>query len=166
MILAPAGGTDAAVHFKNTVLNSVPLDRCAQFVTDCQITELAAIYGRNGVRVWGVTPGDGFRNRRKWDLIDPGDAVLFCGKGEVFAHAFVNYRLHNRALAIDLWGQDRKGRTWEYVYFTSQPLIHSIRYRQIARAIGFSDDFVVLGFMVLDELKSAKILHEFDLADT
>ena len=129
------------------------------------VAELAVIYGREGARVWGVTPGNGFRNRKKWDLIDPGDAVLFCGKGEVFTYAFVTHKLHNRALAVDLWGKDAKGHTWEYIYFVSEPLTHSIRYARLARVIGFAPEFVVLGFMVLNEEKSAKVLHEFNLAD-
>ena len=126
VILSPAGGRDAAVHFKNTVLNPVSLDRFAQFVSPPELAELAAIYGQEGARVWGVTPGDAFRSRSKWGLIDPGDAVLFCGRGEVFAYAFVKHKLHNRQLAIDLWGKDGSGRTWEYIYFVSEPLTHSI----------------------------------------
>ena len=165
VILQPAGSRHAAAHFNNTVLNPVSLRRCAEFVAASDIAELAEIYGRDGARVWGVTPGEGFRNKSKWDLIDPGDAVLFCGKGEAFAHAFVKHKLHNRGLAMDLWGKDRKGGTWEYIYFVSEPLTHSIRYARLARVIGFAPEFVVLGFMVLNEEKSAKVLHEFNLAD-
>ena len=165
VILQPAGSRDAAVHFKNTILSPVSLLRCAEFLSAPDIAELAEIYGRDGTRVWGVMPGEGFRNKSKWELIDPGDAVLFCGKGEVFAHAFVKHKLHNRGLATDLWGKDKKGRTWEYIYFVSEPLTHSISYTKLARAIGYSSDFVVLGFMVLDEHQSAKVLHDFHLAD-
>lgn len=71
-------------------------------------------------------------------MIDPGDAVLFCGKGECLTKA---------------------------IYFVSAPLTHSINYGRLARAIGFSPDFVVLGFMVLNEEKSGRVLHEFNLAD-
>jgi len=165
VILQPAGSRDAAVHFKNTILSPVSLHRCAEFLSAPDIAELAEIYGRDGTRVWGVMPGEGFRNKSKWELIDSGDAVLVCGKGEVFAHAFVKHKLHNRGLATDLWGKDKKGRTWEYIYFVSEPLTHSISYTKLARAIGYSSDFVVLGFMVLDEHKSAKVLHDFHLAD-
>ncbi len=165
VILQPAGSGDAADHFKNTILKSVSLHRCAEFISAPDVAELATIYGRDGARVWGVTPGEAFRNRKKWELIDPGDAVLFCGKGEVFAYAFVKHKLHNRQLAIDLWGKDRKGRTWEYIYFVSAPLTHSINYGRLARAIGFSPDFVVLGFMVLNDEKSGRVLRDFNLAD-
>ena len=165
VILQPAGSGEVAAHFKNTILNPVSLHRCAQFLSPPDIAELAEIYGRDGTRVWGVMPGEGFRNKSKWELIDPGDAVLFCGKGEVFAHAFVKHKLHNRGLATDLWGKDKKGRTWEYIYFVSAPLTHSINYGRLAGAIGFAPDFVVLGFMVLNEERSGRVLHEFNLAD-
>jgi hypothetical protein len=165
VILQPAGGSPASDHFAKTILTPVPLRRCAEFIPAMDVAELAAIYGREGARVWGVTPGEAFRNRKKWDLIDPGDAVLFCGKGEVFAHAFVTHKLRNRELAFDLWGKDAKGQTWEYIYFVSEPLNHSIPYARLARVIDFSPDFVVLGFMVLDGEKSARVLHEFGIAD-
>ena len=165
VILQPAGGSPASDHFGKTILTSVPLLRCAEFISAMDVAELATIYGREGARVWGVTPGDGFRNRKKWEKIDPGDAVLFCGKGEVFAHAFVTHKLRNRELAEDLWGKDAKGQTWEYIYFVSEPMNHSISYARLARVIDYSPDFVVLGLMVLDEVKSAKVLQEFNLAD-
>ncbi len=135
VILQPAGSGDAADHFKNTILKPVSLHRCAEFISAPDVAELAAIYGRDGARIWGVTP------------------------------AFVKHKLHNRQLAIDLWGKDRKGRTWEYIYFVSAPLTHSINYGRLARAIGFSPDFVVLGFMVLNDEKSGRVLREFNLAD-
>jgi hypothetical protein len=165
VILQPAGSTAAAIHYKNTVLTPVSLHRCAEFISALDVAELASIYGRDGAHIWGVTPGERFRNKAKWEWIDPGDAVLFCGNGEVFASAFVTHKLHNRDFAVHLWGKDRKGRTWEYVYFVSPPVTQSIKYRRLARVVGFSDDYVVLGFTVLREDKSAKILHEFGLAD-
>ena len=165
VILQPAGSPAAAIHYKNTILEPVSLHRCAEFISAPDVAELATIHGRDGAHVWGVTPGESFRNRTKWEKIDPGDAVLFCGNGEVFASAFVTHKLHNRALAVDLWRKDRKGRTWEYIYFVSAPLTQAIKYRRLARAVGFSDGYVVLGFTVLREDQSAKILHEFGLAD-
>src|SRR5205823_628315 len=60
VILQPAGSRDAAVHFKNTILSPVSLHRCAEFLSAPDIAELAEIYGRDGTRVWGVMPGEGF----------------------------------------------------------------------------------------------------------
>lgn len=165
IVLQPAGGAGAIAHFNKTVRQPVPLDHITQFVSTEDGAELAIIYNHKEVRVWGVTPGEAFRNRKKWERIEPGDVVLFCGKGEVFAYAFVKHKLHSRPLAIGLWGKDEKGHTWEYVYFVSQPLTHSISYGRLASAIGFSPDFVVLGLTVLDEEKSAKVLEEFNLMD-
>jgi hypothetical protein len=165
VILQPAGGTNAADHFNKTIRRRVPLSHIRRFVSADDAAELAAVYGTEGARVWGVTPGDAFRNKKKWERLDPGDAVLFCGKGEVFAYAFVKHKLHCRPLAIELWGKDEKGQTWEFIYFVSEPLTHSVSYGRLARAVGFSSSYVVLGFTVLDEAKSAKILDEFGLAD-
>jgi hypothetical protein len=165
VILQPAGGGHATTHFNNTVRKPVPIDRIVQFVSAADTAELEAACGGNAARVWGVTPGEALRNRKKWERIESGDVVLFCGKGEVFAYAFVKHKLHSRSLAIELWGKDEKGHTWEYVYFVSQPLTHSISYGRLASAIGFSPDFVVLGLTVLNEEKSAKVIEGFNLID-
>ena len=165
VILQPAGGPAAAAHFNKTIRRPVALPDILQFVTDEDARELRALYPSGTARVWGVTAGANFRNKRKWERIEPGDVVLFCGSGEAFAYAFVKRKLHCRPLAIELWDRDAKGQTWEYIYFVSEPLTHSIRYDRLARLLEFSPDYVVLGVTVLDEEKSAKVLEEFDLVD-
>jgi hypothetical protein len=165
VILQPAGGPAAAAHFNKTIRKPVSLRDILPFVTEADARELRAHYPKGAARVWGVTPGDNFRNKRKWERVEPGDVVLFCGGGEAFAYAFVGHKLHSRALAIELWDKDAEGRTWEYIYFVSEPMTHSIGYRQLARALDFSLDYVVLGFTVLDPEKSSRVLDEFNLVD-
>lgn len=165
VILQPAGGSSAMAHYRNTVLTPISLKRCANFISAMDVAELASVYGREGARIWGVTPGENFRNRTKWELIEPGDTVFFCGMGHVFAYAFVKHKLHSRPLAEDLWGTENDGRTWEYIYFVTEPLTHSISYSRLAHVLDYSPDYVVMGFSVLAPDKSATVLREFGIAD-
>jgi hypothetical protein len=71
--------------------------------------------------------------------------VLFCGQGKVFASATLRYRIQNRTLALSLWGSDKDGQTWEYVYFVGELRDQNITYAQLASVLRYSPDFVVLG---------------------
>jgi len=104
-------------------------------------------------------------NRGKWLQFAEGDEVLFCGQGKVFASACLRYRLRNRGLALNLWGSDKEGATWEYAYFVGELRDQKISYGQLAAVLGYAPDFVVLGVNILDDDQSAAVLDAFDLTD-
>jgi hypothetical protein len=165
VILQPAGGPEAADHFARTIRNPIRLSAILRFLDDRDADELAARYPTGWTRVWGVTPGVSGVNRGKWLQFAEGDQVLFCGQGKVFASACLRYRLRNRQLALNLWGSDKDGATWEYAYFVGEPRDQNISYGQLAAVLGYAPDFVVLGMNILDDDKSAAMLDAFDLAD-
>ncbi len=165
VILQPAGGPEAAEHYARTLRSPVRLSSILEFLDESDADALAKQYPTGWTRVWGVTPGANGVNRAKWLQFAAGDRVLFCGQGRVFASASLRYRVHNRALALDLWRSDKEGQTWEYVYFVGELRDQNISYAQLATVLQYSPDFVVLGVNILDEDKSAAVLEAFDLAD-
>jgi hypothetical protein len=165
VILQPAGGPDATSHYLITVRNPVRLSALLQYLPEKDADALATRFPTGWVRVWGVTPGIGGVNRKKWFQFAEGDRVLFCGQGRVFSSASLRYRLHNRPLALSLWGSDTDGNTWEHVYFVGDPKDQNIPIANLAKVIGFALNYVVLGVNILDETKSSAVLRAFDLAD-
>ena len=165
VILQPAGGPEAADHYSRTMRNPIRLSSILKFLEEPDADALAVQYPTGWIRVWGVTPGASGVNRAKWLQFAEGDRVLFCGQGKVFASASLRYRVRNRPLALDLWGSDKDGQTWEYVYFVGELRDQNISYTQLATVLQFSPDFVVLGVNILDEDKSEAVLESFDLAD-
>lgn len=165
VILQPAGGPEAADHYTRTIRNPIRLSSILEFLEEPDADALAVQYPTGWTRAWGVTPGASGVNRAKWLQFAGGDRVLFCGQGKVFASASLRYRVRNRALALNLWGSDKDGQTWEYVYFVGELRDQNITYAQLAAVLQYSPDFVVLGVNILDEDKSAAILGAFDLAD-
>lgn len=165
VILQPAGGPEAADHYAKTIRNPIRLSSVLRFLDDHNADELAVRYPTGWARVWGITPGTNGINRGKWLQFAEGDRVLFCGQGKVFASASLRYRLHDRELALNLWGSDKAGATWEYVYFVGELRDQNISYGQLATVLAFAPDFVVLGVNILSEDKSAAVLDAFDLAD-
>ena len=152
-------------HYAKTITSPIRLSSILRFLEERDADELAARYPTGWTRVWGVTPGLSGVNRAKWLQFAEGDRVLFCGHGKVFASASLRYRVRNRALALNLWGSDKDGQTWEYVYFVGDLRDQNITYAQLATVLRYSPDFVVLGVKILDEDKSAAILDAFDLTD-
>lgn len=165
VVLQPAGGPEAADHYNDTVKNPVRLSNILRFLGDADKNALTMRYPSGWTRVWGIAPGAENVNRGKWLQFAEGDRVLFCGQGKVFASASLRYRLHSRELALSLWGSDKGGLTWEYIYFVGDTRAQHISYSNLARVVGFSPDFVVLGVNILDEQKSKAVLAAFDLAD-
>jgi len=164
VILQPASSKDAQEHFKNTIENPVDLEVIKNFVEELEYQTLVDIYGKNSkIPTWGVTPGESNVNVNKWGRIRVGDVTLFTAKGEIFASGVVTYKIQNRDIANQLWGNDAKGQTWEYIYFLDEIKKLSIPYINFNRVAGYKDNYVVQSFNVLDEKKSEQVLSAFNL---
>lgn len=164
VILQPAGNADSREHFADTITRPVPLERIERFVDEKTITILNELYPEGVVPVWGVVPGAKQINRKKWEKVSRGDVVLFCRKKHVVDSAVVTSKTHNAPLAEELWGRDPKGATWEYIYFLDEVEGQSIPYELFNGYAGYKPNFVVQGFSVLDEDKSASVLEGLELA--
>ena len=109
--------------------------------------------------IWGVTPN----NQSKWEKVEAGDITLFSKSRAIFASAVATYKIRNKSLAEKLWGLDAKGNAWEYIYFIAELQAQNIPYIELNRVIPYKDNFVIQGFMVLDEAKSQNVADKFDL---
>src|SRR5213078_4824186 len=104
LILQPAGG-GGEKHLW-TITDGVRLSKIKLHVDQEQLDALAGLYPGGVARIWGLTPGDGGRNQRKWSHFERDDIVLFCGQKRVFASALIQFKLHSARLAKALWGVD------------------------------------------------------------
>jgi hypothetical protein len=164
VILQPSGNKDAREHYENTIESPVDSTVISQLVSTEEYQFLVDIYGDNSrIPTWGVTPGKKGVNKTKWDRIQVGDVTLFAANGQVFASGVVTYKLHNRELALELWGKNHEDQTWEYIYFLDEIKQQSIPYVDFNRAAGYADNNVIQGFAVMNEEKSEYVLSTFDL---
>ncbi len=113
--------------------------------------------------IWGLTPSERRAGRDAWSQMHPGEIVLFAGGNKVYSGGIVTYRVHNAALARELWGEDKKGRTWEYVYFLKDMFDLAIPYGSLNRVLGYKSNFVPQGILVLDPAKSQEMIDTFRL---
>ena len=158
VILQPAGGSEARIHYRDTIDQPVSIDRLRRHLSDSAMATLGLGPDVRGVPTWGVKPSQ----RRLWERIGPGDVVLFTGDGNVFASATILGKIHSAGLARDLWQVDREdGQTWEYVYFVDRPVRQAIGYAALNDAVGYAPNAVPLGFRILDEARSEAVLARF-----
>ena len=143
VILQPAGGPEARIHYRDTIDQPVSIDRLRRHLSDSAMATLGLGPDVRGVPTWGVKPSQ----RRLWERIGPGDVVLFTGDGNVFASATILGKIHSAGLARDLWQVDREdGQTWEYVYFVDRPVRQAIRLRGAQRCGRLCPERSPLGF--------------------
>jgi hypothetical protein len=95
--------------------------------------------------------------------MQPGDIVLFTGGKRAYAGGIVAYRTRNATLARELWGVDKKGRTWEFVYFLKDIFDLSIPYAALNDTLGYKKNYVHQGIMVVDPTRSQKLIDTFHL---
>ncbi|RPE10724.1 HNH endonuclease [Paenibacillus polymyxa] len=92
-----------------------------------------------------------------------GDVTVFSANGQIFASGVVVLKLQHKELAAQLWGYDKSGQTWEYIYFLDEIKQHAIPYIEFNRAVRYADNYIIQGFNVLREELSERILSSFDL---
>tara|TARA_B100001964_G_scaffold141331_1_gene155804 strand:+ start:264 stop:1160 length:897 start_codon:yes stop_codon:yes gene_type:complete len=148
-------------HFQNTIQNGVPLNETSDFLSKVELSDLKKIYGDAPAHIWGLVAGKSNVNVSKWDKIDEGDLVFFIEKGYVIYISRVVYKARNESLALTLWGKDSKNQTWEYLYFLEKGTNENIDLNEITPLLGYKDNFILYGVMVLSTEKSKTIIDSY-----
>ncbi|MGD0032533.1 HNH endonuclease [Paenibacillus illinoisensis] len=163
VILQPSGSVEAREHYEDTIKRPVPIQALSEYLPAETIDQLKDFYPDGLVPTWGVTPGKNNVNVPKWGKIQTGDVTLFSANGHIFASGVVVMKLQHKGLATQLWGYDKSGQTWEYIYFLDEIKQHHIPYIEFNRTVGYADNFIIQGFNVMREELSERMLSFFDL---
>ena len=83
---------------------------------------------------------------------------MFCKNKTIFSSGVTTYKVHNKKLAVDLWGFDINGQTWEYIYFLDEILSLNISISEFNKCVGYQPNFIIQGFNVLVVINSQKLL--------
>jgi hypothetical protein len=159
VVLQPCGNQGSREHYRDTIENKVPLETLQRHINSADFRALQALCPSEEVAVWGVTPGKTGQNLKKWTRMNPGDVMLFAKDGGFFSLGTLAYKCHSESCAVDLWGRDEAGQTWEYIYFLEGITEFSQPYSALNKAVGYAENNIVQGFTVLDEQKSIAALE-------
>ena len=153
---------DAYAHYQDTVIGKqLTVDAIKNYLSDEDYTYLKKIFKAGQIRIWGVVES----RKTAWEKIQPGDIGLFTGNKEIFAYGTICYKIHNTSLAESLWGKDKQGRPWEYIYFLSSISKTRISYEEFNAAVGYSKNYNIQGMSVLDDEKTNRFLNLFPIQD-
>lgn len=129
--LQPTANRDSRKHYADTIARPVPIERIRQLGERELADRLYEQTGQPAIPIWGVTPGGRGVNRGKWERLQEGAVVLFARDGGIISSARVAAKAHNEPLAVELWGRNAEGETWEYIYFLEDLKEKDIPYRDL-----------------------------------
>jgi hypothetical protein len=113
LFLFPAANPEARQHLEESIEHPLAPARIAGTPAGALVgTTIAA----DDIRCWGATPGSS--NRRNWERMQAGDVCLIYGGGGEFRWwGRVLDKVRDAAAAMEIWGTNARGETWEYMYF-------------------------------------------------
>ena len=105
---------------------------------------------------WGTKSG----TDKKWQEIPNKSLALFFANKFAFSYGFVEYKLINQPLSDYFWGRDEQAdKSYKYMFACSQVKKTSIPQWVINETLGYKENFVVQGFMVLNNKQSFDLLN-------
>ncbi len=161
LLYMPPSNTEAMVHYQDTILNRVPLERMSPFLPGT-LTASSWHLRIQPIAVWGSRPGP--KNRSNFELMSPGDDILIVEGERVRLIGKVAAKFNSPALAHDLWKPVGKAgaETWELVYFIANPQEVNVRFAEVGRLFGYQPNYQLRGFTTVTEDRLVKFREEYD----
>lgn len=165
IFLAPRANETSYKNFLSTIENGVDFSIVEPHLNNEGKKTLA---GHEKLFVWGNKE----TKQSSWDKMEKDDLVLFYkgreGKereGKFVYAGKLLFKQHSRELGLALWPPKKNEKPWTCTFFLKdlQPIYMPIT--DMADFGGYSRNFVVQGFMPLNEEGIKKILDKFKSAD-
>jgi hypothetical protein len=139
-----AGDAAAQVHYTDTMDRDFDVDRVKTFLASEKLVPLCKTAEHGTLRVWGSTRGK--QNEKTWSKMHPGDFVVSSRNGFYEHIGRVVSTIHNPKMAFELWGVDKDGRPWEFVYFLTDVTKISVPNQIMNVLLGYKDHYSLRGF--------------------
>jgi hypothetical protein len=158
----PPSNAEAMVHYQDTIVNRVPLERISRFLPGTLAARLRGIFGTSPIAVWGSRPGS--KNRGNFELMSPGDDILIVEGARIRLIGKVAAKVNSAALAHELWKPVGKtgGETWELVYFIANPQEVDVPFAEFGRLFGYRPNYQLRGFTTVTADRLVKFYEEYD----
>ena len=113
LLYMPPGNAEAMVHYQDTILKRVSLERMSPFLTANLRARLIGVFGRDPIAVWGSQAGP--RNRSNFERMSPGDDILIVEGERIKLIGKIAVKTENAVLSQELWKplRDDRSTTWD-----------------------------------------------------
>ncbi len=161
IFLAPRSNETSYKTFLSTIENGVDFSIVEPHLHE-QGKKILQASGK--LLVWGNKE----TKKPSWDKMEPRDLVLFYKgregeerEGKIVYAGRLLYKQHSRELGLALWPPKLGEEPWTCIFFLSELQPTYIPITEIADFGGYSQNFIVQGFMPLSTEGTSKILEKF-----
>lgn len=150
-------GENAKKQLQITIFKKQNLESLKKYITSEQYEELKNIFPSKELNMWGVT----INKEKVWEQMKKEDIILFYGNKKFFVSGIVKYKIHNSPLSSEIWGTDKKGLSWEYIYFLEDVQNINIPLEDLKKVTGYRFRHVQGAMRVKDEF-AEKIFDKYN----
>ena len=139
VFIVSASGPEAYGHYRDTIKRKRSLAEISKYIQEQEVRKLNNLFHGRNFAIWGTTGGSG--NVSTWTRMAGGDYVVFYQQGKFVLIGEVAYKLKNRELANYLWGSNRKGETWENIYFIINEKEIKVPLEKLNQYLGYKTNY-------------------------
>lgn len=150
IFLAPRSNETSYKNFLSTIENGLDYSIVEPHLND----DGKAALQNQKLYAWGCKE----TKKPSWDKMDEGDIVLFYkgredneDEGKFMFSGKLQFKQHSKDLGLSLWPPKPGEEPWTCIFFLSDLKPVYIPISDIARYGGYSKNFIVQGFMPLQE---------------
>jgi len=153
VILFPCANPVSQRNFSKTMDKQNSIESIKSYLLVNQYNDLKNI--GDEFFFWGTKSGE-----KKWSEIPHKSLALFFANKFAFSYGFVEYKLINQPLSDHFWGRDEVSESsYKYMFACSEVKETSIPQHIVNETLGYKENFVVQGFMVLNIKQSLDLLN-------
>ncbi|MFQ6046903.1 MAG: hypothetical protein ACE5PT_11195 [Gemmatimonadales bacterium] len=145
ILYIPPGNSEAMVHYQDTIVDRVPIERIGPHVSADLRSRLIGVFGKNRIAVWGSKSGS--RNRSNFERMSPGDDILIVEGDSIKLIGKIAAKTENPALSRELW-KTLSGDPvpWQLIYFIANPRPLDLPFTEFCQLFEYAPTYRLRGF--------------------
>jgi hypothetical protein len=162
LLYMPPGNQEAMVHYQDTLVSRVSLERLNPFLSPNLRARLKDVFGSKSIATWGSEAGP--RNRSNFERMNPGDDILIVEGDRIRLIGKVAAKTESRPLSQELWKtlSGRESTTWELIYFIANPRELNLPFKDFCDLFGYERSYRLRGFTTVAADKLEGFYKRYD----
>ena len=161
LLYMPPGNREAMVHYEDTIVQKVTLERIAKFVSHDLRARLQEVFGPHRIAAWGSVAGPA--NRGRFDRMNEGDDLLIVEGDRIKLIGKIAGKTVSADLSRELWQplQGKSDAPWELIYFIANPRELDVPFSKFCKLFGYEEAYRLRGFTSIAENKAAEFFARY-----
>jgi hypothetical protein len=162
LLYMPPGNAEAMIHYQDTLVNRVSLERLSPFLSPNLRTRLKDVFGSKPIATWGSQAGP--KNRSNFERMTPGDDILIVEGARIRLIGKVAGKTESRPLSQELWKalSGKKSTTWELIYFIANPRELNVPFKDFCDLFDYERSYRLRGFTSVAANKMESFYKRYD----